>query len=52
MKYKEKWIWFSYNDEKLGQGRENVKQYLRDNPNLLKELDLKIRDALKSKTKV
>jgi recombination protein RecA len=44
--------WFSYNDEKLGQGRENVKQYLRDNPNLLKELDLKIRDALKAKPKV
>jgi len=43
--------WFSYNDEKLGQGRENVKQYLHDNPNLLKELDNKIREALKAKVK-
>ncbi|MCK9470923.1 MAG: recombinase RecA [Bacilli bacterium] len=44
--------WFSYNDEKLGQGRENVKTYLRENPNLLKEIDNKIREALKQKTKV
>ena len=27
--------WFSYNNEKIGQGRENVKQYLKDNPALL-----------------
>lgn len=43
--------WFSYNDEKLGQGRENVKNYLHDNPNLLKEVDLKIREILKAKPK-
>lgn len=43
--------WFSYNDEKLGQGRENVKNYLHDNPNLLKEVDLKIREILKTKPK-
>lgn len=41
--------WFSYNDEKLGQGRENVKEYLRNNPNLCKELDMKIREKLKQK---
>lgn len=41
--------WFSYNDEKLGQGRENVKEYLRNNPNLCKELDMKIRESLKQK---
>ena len=35
--------WFSYNDEKLGQGRENIKQYLRDNPNLLDEIHQKIK---------
>ncbi len=39
--------WFSYEDEKLGQGRENVKEYLKNNPNLLKELDNKIREILK-----
>ena len=36
--------WFSYNDEKLGQGRENIKQYLRENPNLLEEIHQKIKD--------
>ena len=36
--------WFSYNEQRLGQGRENVKNYLLDNPALLEELDLKVRD--------
>ncbi len=35
--------WFSYNDQRLGQGRENVKNYLADNPMLLEELDGLIR---------
>lgn len=39
--------WFSYNGEKIGQGRENVKQYLRDNPNLSTEIEHKIREAMK-----
>ena len=30
--------WFSYKDVRLGQGRENVKQFLRDNPDLCEEL--------------
>ncbi|NLA32568.1 MAG: recombinase RecA, partial [Mollicutes bacterium] len=30
--------WYSYNGEKIGQGKENVKQYLRDNPKLKEEL--------------
>ena len=30
--------WFSYNDEKLGQGRENIKEYLAQNPNLMQEV--------------
>ena len=34
--------WFSYNDEKLGQGRENVKQFLKDNPNFSLEVLNKI----------
>lgn len=41
--------WFSYNDEKLGQGRENVKEYLRNNPNLAKEIEGKIRAAFMEK---
>lgn len=35
--------WFSYNGERIGQGRENVKQYLRDNPAIAKDIEDKIR---------
>jgi recombination protein RecA len=38
--------WFSYGDLRLGQGRENAKQFLRDNPDLAEELELKIREKL------
>ena len=30
--------WFSYGDIRLGQGRENAKQFLRDNPDLIVEM--------------
>ena len=36
--------WYAYNGEKIGQGKENVKQYLKDNPKLYNELESKIRD--------
>lgn len=39
--------WFSYDEQRLGQGRENVKAYLADNPILLEELDVKIRNFYK-----
>lgn len=35
--------WFSYNGERIGQGRENVKKYLLDNPEVAKEVEEKIR---------
>ena len=35
--------WFSYNGERIGQGRENVKKYLKDNPDILEEVDKKVR---------
>lgn len=35
--------WFSYGDEKLGQGRENVKNFLLENHDLLDEIDRKVR---------
>ena len=38
--------WFSYNGERLGQGRENVKQLLKENSALAKELEEKIREKL------
>jgi recombination protein RecA len=37
--------WFSYGGERLGQGRENAKQFLKDNPQLAMEIEQKIRDA-------
>ncbi|MDD3191342.1 MAG: recombinase RecA [Bacilli bacterium] len=40
--------WFSYNEDRIGQGRENVKQFLRDNPNLMQEVETKVREALKN----
>ncbi|MFM2146253.1 MAG: recombinase RecA [Bacteroidota bacterium] len=39
--------WFSYNTDKLGQGREGVKQLLRDNPELSNEIESKIREKIK-----
>ena len=35
--------WFSYNSERLGQGREKAKQYFRDNPHIADEIEQKIR---------
>ena len=35
--------WFSYNGNRIGQGRENVKKYLQDNPELLDEVEKKVR---------
>lgn len=41
--------WFSYNDSKLAQGRDAVKQLLNDNPELMEELEAKIREAVDEK---
>ena len=38
--------WFSYNDTKLGQGRDAVKQMMDDNPELSEEIELKTREQL------
>ncbi len=38
--------WFSYKSEKIGQGRENVKKYITDKPELLKELESLVREKL------
>ena len=40
--------WFSYEDTKIGQGRDAVKRMLRDNPELCDELEAKIAEALKA----
>ena len=39
--------WFSYNTDKLGQGRDTVKQLLTDNPELAAEIEVKIREKIK-----
>jgi recombination protein RecA len=36
--------WFSYNGDRIGQGRENVKVYLRNHPKVAEEIELKIRE--------
>jgi recombination protein RecA len=38
--------WFAYNGERLGQGRENAKQFLRDNPDIYKTIEDRIRKEL------
>jgi len=38
--------WFSYGKTRLGQGRENVKQFFKDNPDIHAEIDLKVRQKL------
>ena len=36
--------WFSYKGERIGQGRENVKKYLKENPDILEEVEEKVRE--------
>ena len=42
--------WFSYDETKLGQGRDAVKQMIKDNPDLMDELEEKIKAAIKGDT--
>ncbi|AJH13282.1 recombinase RecA [Myroides profundi] len=41
--------WFSYGDTKLGQGRDAVKSVIKDNPELMEELEQLIKDEIKNK---
>lgn len=38
--------WFSYNGDKIGQGRENAKKFLEENPELLKDIETQVREKL------
>jgi recombination protein RecA len=38
--------WYSYNGDRIGQGKENVRQFLKDNPDIADEIDAKIRAEL------
>ena len=41
--------WYSYSGSRIGQGRENVKEFLKDNPDTAKEIEIKIMDAINVK---
>jgi recombination protein RecA len=41
--------WFSYDETKLGQGRDAVRDMLKDNPELADELEAKIKEGLKNR---
>ncbi len=38
--------WYSYNGEKIGQGRDKTKEYLKNNPDILNEIEAKVRESL------
>src|SRR3984957_13749780 len=38
--------WYSYKGERIGQGRENARQFMKDNPDVFKKLDVELRKAL------
>jgi recombination protein RecA len=40
--------WYSYNNERLGQGKENIRDYLKNNPGIAQEIESKIREKLNS----
>jgi len=44
--------WYSYNGEKIGQGKDNAREYLRENPAIADEIDAKIRDSAKGNADV
>lgn len=43
--------WFSYNGEKIGQGKENTKGFLANNPDIFAEIEAKVKDAVKNSEK-
>jgi recombination protein RecA len=38
--------WYAYQGEKIGQGRDNAREFLRENPELAIEIENKVRDSL------
>ena len=38
--------WYAYNGEKIGQGKDNAREFLRENPDLAREIENKVRDAV------
>jgi recombination protein RecA len=44
--------WYSYNGERIGQGKDNVRIFLKENPEIAKEIEQKIRAKLLPEIKV
>jgi len=42
--------WYSYGDDRIGQGKENVREYLKDNPGISREIETKVREQLLPKS--
>ena len=38
--------WYAYNGEKIGQGRDNAREFLRENPQLAEEIENRVREAV------
>jgi recombination protein RecA len=38
--------WYAYNGEKIGQGKDNSREYLKENPKIANEIEAKIREAV------
>jgi len=38
--------WYAYNGEKIGQGKDNAREFLRENPDLAREIENKVREAV------
>jgi recombination protein RecA len=38
--------WYAYSGEKIGQGRDNAREFLRENPELAREIENKVRESL------
>ena len=44
--------WYSYNDERIGQGKDNVRNFLKEHPEMAQEIEQRLRDALLPKAKI
>ena len=38
--------WYSYNGDRIGQGKDNAREFLRENPDIAREIENKIRESL------
>lgn len=44
--------WYSYNGDRIGQGKENVRKFLKENPDIIQDLEMKIREIAFPKAEV